>query len=221
MLTMKLNKEDWENVVNKSKNPIKGYRASYIIMDELKEASPKKMSPIWSGFIKEIANNKKENKMTNLERLLRGDKSTYEGDLILKVLDFREQYPDCEENICIVDAEKDKPDSYWTSEKDINDGSEDIRFLEPEKPRTIEDGLVFGDIVVSVACGRFKVLGVCGEVVFLSYPNNFDKVGNFKTLSEIIELDFKLLQEPTEEETVEMTVEEISKKLGKIIKVVK
>ena len=75
-----------------------------------------------------------------------------------------------------------------------------------------------GDIVTDGDDKR-KILGVCGEVYFLSNYNDFNKVsGTFFTEHELLEDNYKLERE---KEYEEMTVAEISEELGRDIKVIK
>lgn len=89
-----------------------------------------------------------------------------------------------------------------------------------EKPRRIEDGLKYGDIIVNKD-GKRKVLGIVDEVIFISFINDFDRIATtIDTLSEIISKNYKLESEVKPIEEVEMTVAEISKELNKRVKIV-
>lgn len=91
------------------------------------------------------------------------------------------------------------------------------------KNRTIEDGLEVNDIIVDSHNYEKKVLAVLNEenrVYLLSTLNKFDVAGDVYTLSEIINDCYKLKSQ-VDSDTVEMTVEEISKQLGKNVKIVK
>ena len=91
------------------------------------------------------------------------------------------------------------------------------------KNRTIEDGLEVNDIIVD-SCGQErKILAVLNEenkVYILSVLNTFDKAIGAYTLTELINECYTLKSEE-DSNTVEMTVEEISKQLGKNVKVIK
>ena len=92
-----------------------------------------------------------------------------------------------------------------------------------DKNRTIEDGLEVNDIIVDNDNDERKVLAVLNkenEVYILSMDNDFNHALNVYTLTEIISEGFKLKMEE-DSDTVEMTVEEISKQLGKNVKIVK
>ena len=90
------------------------------------------------------------------------------------------------------------------------------------KNRTIEDGLEVNDIIIDNHNYEKKVLAVLNEenrVYLLSALDDFNEAGDAYTLSEIINCyDLKL---KVDSDTVEMTVEEISKQLGKTVKIVK
>jgi len=79
-----------------------------------------------------------------------------------------------------------------------------------------------GDVIV---CNGFerKILGVCGEVYFLSKPNNFKLVSfspnSPKTLHEMNEGGYKLKTEETE--TEELTMEQVCEELGREVKIKK
>lgn len=107
---------------------------------------------------------------------------------------------------------------------------ENVVFIDPRKetPRTIQDGLKYGDVIVQYVDGdksirKCKILGVCDDVVFTSTNNNFSiSRGDSNTLSELIKYGWKLeseIQQP-EPKTVKMTVAEISKLVGKTVEVV-
>ena len=90
------------------------------------------------------------------------------------------------------------------------------------KNRTIEDGLEVNDIIIDNHNYEKKVLAVLNEenkVYLLSALDDFNEAGDAYTLSEIINCyNLKL---KVDSDTVEMTVEEISKQLGKTVKIVK
>lgn len=91
--------------------------------------------------------------------------------------------------------------------------------LPQSNPRTIKDGLVEGDIICNDN-GSCKVLGVCGEAIFLSTVSNYDKTGAcYYTLKELIEGGYTLEQE-VNQQVEELTVAEISKLLGKTVKII-
>ena len=90
------------------------------------------------------------------------------------------------------------------------------------KNRTIEDGLEVNDIIIDNHNYEKKVLAVLNKenkVYLLSALDDFNEAGDAYTLSEIINCyNLKL---KVDSDTVEMTVEEISKQLGKNVKIVK
>ena len=103
----------------------------------------------------------------------------------------------------------------------------DIPNAEPvfpvNKNRTIEDGLEVNDIIVDNDGDERKVLAVLNEenqVYVLSPFNQFAEAGSIHTLSELINSCYKLKSQ-VDSDAVEMTVEEISKQLGKNVKIVK
>ena len=105
--------------------------------------------------------------------------------------------------------------------------AKDVPNAEPvfpvNKNRTIEDGLEVNDIIINTDNYEKKVLAVLNEeigVYVLSVSNNFDKADYIYTLSELIYNGYKLKSQ-VDSDAVEMTVEEISKQLGKNIKIVK
>ena len=103
----------------------------------------------------------------------------------------------------------------------------DIPNAEPvfpvNKNRTIEDGLEVNDIIIDTSGNERKILAVLNEenkVYILSVLNTFDKAIGAYTLTELIDECYKL-KSKEDSNTVEMTVEEISKQLGKNVKIVK
>ena len=91
------------------------------------------------------------------------------------------------------------------------------------KNRTIEDGLEVNDIIVDTDDNEIKVLAVWNEengVYVVSMSNDFNKADCIYTLSELIHYCYKVKSQEYSN-TVEMTVEEISKQLGKNVKIIK
>ena len=91
------------------------------------------------------------------------------------------------------------------------------------KNRTIEDGLKVNDIIVDNDGDECKILAVLNEenqVYALSAYNNFLEFKDIQTLKELIYNRYKLKSQ-VDSDTVEMTVEEISKQLGKNVKIIK
>jgi hypothetical protein len=152
--------------------------------------------------------------MTKLEKLLAGCPATYEGDKVIFVKQF--SHPEDKSNILMVYVDEYGIDSRWFDVKEV----EDIEILEEDNqssnstPRTIEQGLVQGDIVIDADNDKYEVLGICGRVIFLSDDNNFNVASNQFTLEELINFDYKLYQ-PEEEDIVELTFQEISEGKGK------
>ena len=126
--------------------------------------------------------------------------------------------------------------SYDSEEKFLSEGNIDECYLSEigidvpnaklvfpvNKNRTIEDGLEVNDIIIDNHNYEKKVLAVLNEenrVYLLSALDDFNEAGDAYTLSEIINCyNLKL---KVDSDTVEMTVEEISKQLGKNVKIVK
>lgn len=109
----------------------------------------------------------------------------------------------------------------------LSDYGKDVPNAEPvflvNKNRTIEDGLEVNDIIFEANGIERKILAVLNEknqVYALSQCDEFTKASSIFTLSELINSDYKLKSQ-VDSNTVEMTVEEISKQLGKNVKIVK
>jgi hypothetical protein len=87
--------------------------------------------------------------------------------------------------------------------------------IAPEKPRTIEDGLVQGDVIVT-SSRKAKILGVCGDVFIRSWLGDFDTASSVHTLKELILDGWKLESELTAQEPalVELTIQDISEGKG-------
>ena len=91
------------------------------------------------------------------------------------------------------------------------------------KNRTIEDGLEVNDIIIDTIDNERKVLAVLNEenrVYLLSISGDFNEASGAFTLSELINNCYKLKSQ-VDSDAVEMTVEEISKQLGKNVRIVK
>lgn len=85
------------------------------------------------------------------------------------------------------------------------------------KNKTLDD-LQEGDIITDGFCERM-VLGVCGKVYLMSCRGDFDSYATGYTSEDLKGYDFKLKEE--KEEVKELTISEISEKLGYTVKVVK
>ena len=94
-------------------------------------------------------------------------------------------------------------------------GWQHAKEIATEKPRTIEDGLVQGDVIV-VSGRKAKILGVCGDAIIRSWLGDFDTASNVHTLKELILDGWKLESESTTEEPalVELTIQDISEGKG-------
>ena len=91
------------------------------------------------------------------------------------------------------------------------------------KNRTIEDGLEVNDIIIDYDGGECKILAVLNkenQVYLLSQTDEFTKSYDAFTLIELID-ECYILKSQVNSDAVEMTVEEISKQLGKNVKIVK
>lgn len=96
-----------------------------------------------------------------------------------------------------------------------------VKDLPNTKPRTIEDGLVEGNIIVRNSDERL-ILGVCGKAIFPSRINDFTTAcSDFYMLCELIEAGWKLKVSSQTESIPEMTMEEVCKALGKEVKIIK
>ena len=109
----------------------------------------------------------------------------------------------------------------------LSDYGKDVPNAEPvflvNKNRTIEDGLEVNDIIIDAGDCEKKVLAVLNEenrVYLLSVLDDFHEAAGAYTLSELINNCYKLKSQ-VDSDAVEMTVEEISKQLGKNVKIVK
>ena len=109
----------------------------------------------------------------------------------------------------------------------LSNYGEDIPNTEPvfpvNKNRTIEDGLEVNDIIIDTSDNEKKVLAVLNEenrVYLLSMLGYFDEAAGAYTLSELINSGYELKSQ-VDSDAVEMTVEEISKQLGKNVKIIK
>ena len=91
--------------------------------------------------------------------------------------------------------------------------------LKQTTPRTIEDGLEVGDIVIDGEDTR-KVLATCGKGILLSEDNNYDKAYGWYTLQEILYHNYTLQQPEEPSTTVKMTVKEVSKLVGKTVEII-
>lgn len=97
----------------------------------------------------------------------------------------------------------------WRVDFDNYDGLNDENDLELV-PKTL-DNLEVGDILTTEVGNKRKVLGICGEVVFLSYPNEPEIFKEGLTLKEIKDFAYKLKEDS---EIVELSMDEIASKLG-------
>ena len=101
-------------------------------------------------------------------------------------------------------------------------GWQHARYIAPEKPRTIEDGLVQGDVIVFPDGEKAKILGVCGDVFIISTNGYFDTAADVYTLKELIRNGCNLESESTDQEPVksqfakicELTIPDISEGKG-------
>ena len=87
------------------------------------------------------------------------------------------------------------------------------------KPRTIKDGVKEGDMITKNPDYKQKVLGICGQMIFVSVNNEFDEYYSGYTLNELIKSGYKLIQEESKVE--ELTMEQVCKELGRTVKIKK
>ena len=150
---------------------------------------------------------------TKLERLLRGDKATYGKNEITLVIQHPNALIDETQNISLFYREPNEPiQHWWFSEEEINN-STDIQFLNQYRPRTIEDGLRTGDMIVNQNGDKRKILAVVNDVVIASFVNVFDRISGMYILRELINVGWKLVtteEEKKEESKVYLTFEDIS-----------
>ena len=152
----------------------------------------------------------------------------------------RSSYRECDKRIAIgeilnstdpfIFVSESSTDDFLKGDKNfetyLSSFAKDVPNAEPifsvNKNRTIEDGLKVNDIIVDNHNYEKKVLAVLNEenkVYLLSALDDFNEAGDAYTLSEIINCyNLKL---KVDSDAVEMTVEEISKQLGKTVKIVK
>lgn len=83
---------------------------------------------------------------------------------------------------------------------------QNLKFL----PRTLDD-LEEGDVIVCKYGAERKVLGICGEVYFLSLCDNFNSGPDAVTISEMKGYGYTLKQEELEEEITELTLADVAK----------
>lgn len=109
----------------------------------------------------------------------------------------------------------------------LSNYGKDIPNAEPvfpvNKNRTIEDGLEVNDIIIDNDGDECKILAVLNkenQVYALSAYNNFSEFKDIQTLKELIYNRYTLKSQ-VDSNIVEMTVEEISKQLGKNVKIIK
>lgn len=76
-------------------------------------------------------------------------------------------------------------------------------------PRTL-DNLEEGDVIVGIG-GERKILGVCGEVYFLSMDKDFSAAWTGLTLNDITDCGYTIKQEAEEQEITELTLEDVAK----------
>lgn len=97
---------------------------------------------------------------------------------------------------------EDKSDWWWFREQDLQ-----------AVERTLDD-LVVGDILVN-GSKKNKVLGLVGQIVFLSLANIFDmSSNNINTVQELKKYGYTLKQEEQPEETTELTLKEVADKFN-------
>lgn len=150
---------------------------------------------------------------TKLQMLLEGSKGTYKGNEIvfIKELPF---VPDYETIIVIY---KNDFGNYYSNIVTPHK-LEELTEITFNQKRTIGDGLIEGDIIVSKARDERYVLGVSGKVIFLSYNRAFNSVSHHATLTDLIKNGYKLKQEI---ETETLTMEQVCKELGREVKIKK
>jgi hypothetical protein len=76
-----------------------------------------------------------------------------------------------------------------------------------------------GDLIKCDDGSKAKILGVCGEVIFRSNTYDYSYFSEITTAKRLEEKCWQVVQDK-EEEVKEMTVEEVSKLVGKKVKIV-
>lgn len=93
--------------------------------------------------------------------------------------------------------------------------------IEPYKKEKTLENLEVGDILVDWSGYKSMVLAICGKVYCLSMDDDFKSARDWYTISELENYLYSIYQEPEPPKVQELTVEEISEKLGYEVKVVK
>ena len=101
---------------------------------------------------------------------------------------------------------------FFTADSPQDEGVTELKL----KERTIKSHpLEVGDVLFDLDDQKFKVLGVCGKVVFLSYRTDFESVCYFRTQKDLIANGWKLYQDTTTDpEVKEVTLDDVAKALG-------
>ena len=81
------------------------------------------------------------------------------------------------------------------------------------------DNLEEGDVLIDSAGDETCVLGICGEVIFRSARNEFDKYWGGYTKKQLQKIGWNI--KDAVEETEELTMDEVCKELGRTIKIKK
>lgn len=151
--------------------------------------------------------------MTVLERLLRGDEAKHGRDLILQVIETKRI--DDEDHILVVDTR----DITWFNKDEINE-YRNIKFTDLGQPRTIENGLKEGDVLINPPSSTsHHIIGVTGNIVFSkTYIDGSVHTTELRTL---IKNGWKLALPEITSEKVNMTVAEVEKLVGKAVNIVK
>lgn len=113
----------------------------------------------------------------------------------------------------------------------LNEKNKLIRFCKCFKPEHLEPlektlyNLERGDVVEDRYGSKRRVLGLVesnpeNQIYVFSCTENFETIGLFLTAKETEEFAFKIVQPEPTEEIKEMTVEEVSKLVGKKVKIV-
>ncbi len=156
--------------------------------------------------------------MTTLERLLRGDKATYFGDRVVKFIDLGEKDGDGDEYVLIyLNGGGFFASEYFSKDSIIQ---ESFDFPEPEKPRTIEDGLMEGDIIITERGHKRLILGICGSAIMVSGNNNFKEASAAFTAEELINRGYKIHQLEQPKPVRKMTVAEVSELVGQTVEII-
>jgi hypothetical protein len=112
----------------------------------------------------------------------------------------------------------------WSLKKDFTShlSAENIQVTNLRPFEKTWDTLEVGDEIVDKGGSIRTVLGICGRVIFVSYPNDKDScLSGGYTKKGLIARGFTIVSPKVEEEVEELTMEELCKELGRTVKIKK